>query len=165
MRSYILPLLCVVALAGCDRNKEEKTVTVAGGSGGTMTVSGNGEHFSVKDANGKAVVDVNANGVAATNLPAFAPVYPGAKVTANMSGTGNNGTGGTIVLETSASVADVVAFYKQKSAAAGFGETMNMNTGGTTMFTAGSSDKKKTIAVIASTSNGATHAQITWGNN
>ncbi len=164
MRAYLLPLACVLALASCDRNKQEKTVTVTG-NGGTMTVSGNGEHFSVKDASGKQTVDINANGVTPTNLPDYVPVYPGAKVQSSVVGAGDKGNGGSIVIQTNASIADVVAFYKQKAAASGFSETMNMASAGTTMFTAASSDKKKTIEVIASTSDGATHAQIVWGGN
>jgi hypothetical protein len=59
----------------------------------------------------------------------------------------------------------VIAFYKRKTAGSGFTETMNMASAGTTMFTTTSGDKKKTVEVIASTSNGATHAQIVWSGN
>lgn len=164
MRAYIVPLVCLVALAGCDRNKD-RTVTVSG-SNGTVTMSGNGEHFTVKDEKGNQTVEVNANGGGVpSNLPGFVSVYPGASVQSSVVGNGSSGTGGTIVIKTSASIADVIAFYKQKATANGFSETMNMATGGTTMFTAGSKDNKHTIEVIASTSDGATQAQVIWGGN
>jgi hypothetical protein len=167
MRSYILPLVCVLALAGCDRNKDEKTVTVSGANGGTVTVSGNGTHFTATDANGKQSVEINSGGSSAppANMPDYVPLYPGSKVTASVVGAGDKGNGGMIVIETNASIADVIAFYKTKTAASGFSETMNMNMSGTTMFTVTSGDKKKTVNVVASTSDGKTHAQITWGTN
>jgi hypothetical protein len=167
MRSYVLPLICIVALAGCGRNTNERTVTVPGSNGGTVTISGNGQHFSATDANGHQSVDINSggNGAPPANMPSFVPVYPGAKVTASVVGSGDKGNGGMIVIETSASIADVVAFYKQKTAASGFAETMNMNVNGTTMSTQTSADKKKTVSIVASVSNGTTHAQITWGTN
>ena len=166
MRGTISVLACVLAVAGCGRNQDQQHSVTVNGSGGSMTVSGNGEHFTVKDANGRQTVDVNTEGgVTPSNLPEFVPIFPGAKVQSSVVGAGNGGNGGTIVIETNASVGDLIAFYKQKTAASGFSETMNMNSGGTTMFTAGSSDKKRTIEVVASTSGGATHAQIIWSGN
>ncbi|HEY5047927.1 MAG TPA: hypothetical protein VII49_07920 [Rhizomicrobium sp.] len=161
MRAYLIALACLAMLAGCDRQRQEHTVTIPG-NGGTMTVSGNGQNFTVKDANGNQSVTVNSGGVAAAVLPGFVSVFPGAKIDSSVVGVGAKGNGGTVILETSASPADVIAYYKQKSSAAGFGETMNMATGGTTMFTASSKDSKKTVEVVASTSNGATHAQVIW---
>ncbi len=166
MRAYLLPIVCVVALAGCGRNQDQQHNVTVSGNGGTVSVSGNGEHMTIKDTTGKESVEINSNGGGVpANLPDFVPVYPGAKVTSSVVGNGNNGNGGMIIEQTNASISDVIAFYKQKSAASGFVEAMNMNTGGTTMFTATSSDKKKSINVVASTSNGSTQAQITWGTN
>lgn len=166
MRAYLLPLACVLVLAGCDRQKNEHTVTISGSNGATVTMSGNNEHFTVKDANGNATVDVNSSGGAApSNLPAYVSVYPGAKVQSSVVGSGTTGTGGSIAIQASASIADVLAFYKKQAASAGFAETMNLQTGGTTMFTAASKDSKKSIQVIASSADGGTHAQITWGGN
>lgn len=150
MRVYFLSLACLVSLAGCDRNREEQHVTVSGGS---MSVSGNGAHMSFKDASGQQTVEINSNGGAApANLPSFVTIYPGAKVQSSVTGSSANGNGGTIVIQTSASIPNLIAYYQKKSAAAGFGETMNMATGGTTMFTAGSKDNKRTIEVVASAS-------------
>ena len=164
MRHYILPLVCAAALAGCDRHTEERTVTIPG-NGGAMTVSGNGQNYTVTDASGKESVTVNSNGVNAAVLPGFVPMYPGAKIDSSVVGMGDKGTGGTVIIETSAPVGDVIAFYKRKTSGSGFTETMNMASAGTTMFTTTSGDKKKTVEVIASTSNGATHAQIVWSGN
>jgi hypothetical protein len=166
MRHYLLPLICVAALTGCGRNRDQQHGVTINGNGGSVTVSGSGEHMTIHDASGKQTVEINSNGGSApSNMPDYVAVYPGAKITASVAGAGNNGNGGMMVEQTSASVADVIAFYKQKSAGAGFVEAMNMNTGGTTMFTAQSSDKKKSLSVVASTSNGATQAQVTWGTN
>lgn len=164
MRANLLLLACVVALAGCDRQKSDHTVTIAG-SNGTVSMTGNGEHFAVKDANGNQTMEVNANGGGVpSNLPGFVTVYPGAKVQSSVVGNGANSTGGTIVIQSSACIADIIAYYRRRAASAGFSETMNMSTGETTMFTAGSNNKRS-IEVVASTSDGATHAQIIWGGN
>ena len=165
MRRYLLPLVCVAALTGCGRNQDQQHTVAINGNGGSVTVSGSGEHMTIHDANGKQTVEINSNGGSApSNMPDFVAVYPGAKITASVAGAGN-GNGGMMVEQTSASIADVVTFYKKKSSDAGFAETMNMTMGGSTMFTATSPDKKKSLSVVASTANGATQAQITWGSN
>ena len=163
MRAYMLPLACVLVLAGCDRQKSEHTVTVAG-SNGTVTMSGDSGHYTVKDANGSQTLEVNASGGGTpSNLPSYVSVYPGATVQSSVIGAGPQGNGGSIAIQTSASIADVVAYYKKQTASAGFSETMNMQSGATTMFSAASKDSKKSIQIIASASDGGTRAQIIWG--
>jgi hypothetical protein len=164
MRACLLAFACVVALAGCGRNQDQQHTVVINGNGGSMSVSANGGHMTFKDSSGKASMEINTNGGGApANLPDFVAVYPGSKVTTSVVGAGNDGNGGMMVVQTNASVADVIAFYKQKASSAGFSETMNMNMGTETMFSSQSSDKKKSLSVVATTSNGATSAQVTWG--
>ncbi|MGD0192546.1 MAG: hypothetical protein ABSD74_17550 [Rhizomicrobium sp.] len=165
MRACLLAFACVVALAGCGRNQDQQhTMTINGNGGGTVTMSGNGQNMTIKSSDGNASLQFNANGgQAPANLPSYASVYPGSKITTSMVGSDAHGNGGMMVEQTSASVADVIAFYKQKASASGFAETMNMNVGTETMFSATSGDKKQTLSVVATTQNGSTQAQITWG--
>ncbi len=159
MRISVWPLALLLALAGCGQKHEQsKTVTV-NGSNGSVTISGNGEHYAMKSSNGNETVEVNTSG-AVSGLPGFVPVFPGAKVQSSVIGSGGNGNGGTIVIETSAPIDAVIGFYRRKTQGEGLGQTMFMQTGGSTMFAAGTG--KKTIEVIASTDNGNTRAQVIW---
>jgi hypothetical protein len=180
-RISLLLLAGMVGLAGCDQNKSaDITVkdkdgsvsisangqhfTMRGGDGkqGNVTISGNGEHFTMHATDGgKAVVDIDANGVNVRGkLPAFLGVYPGAKVTSSVSGGDNSGGGGTVVFETRSAPADVIGFYRQKAAAAGFQQTLDANDAGTLLYSASSG--AKAIQVLASKDSEGTHAQVTW---
>jgi hypothetical protein len=164
MRASMLSLAIVLALAGCDQNHSEasrdsKTVTIAGGNGGTVTISGNGQHYAMKSSNGNQTVEVNTNG-SASGLPNFVPVFPGAKVQSSVVGSGGGGNGGSLVIEADAPVGAVIAFYKHKTENEGLGQTMYMQTGGSTLFAAGTG--KKAVQIVASADNGGTRAQITW---
>ena len=160
MRATSFLLAGLVCLAGCDQNKHEN-VTIRD-KDKNVTISGDGQHFSIHSSDGKQTVDINTNGGAAVgNLPSFVSVYPGAKVMTSATGTSATGTGGTLVLEIKASPAEVLGFYKQKATSAGFKEEASMNMGGTQMFTAKSGDR--TIQIVTSSGDGgATHAQVTW---
>ena len=166
MRAAIV-VLCLgvcVAVSACGKSSD-KTTTVYG-SNGNMTVSGSGdhEHMVVQSANGTATIDVNPNGLVHANMPDFAPLYPGAKVTSSMAGANSNGTTGAWVTFTvAASPADVIGFYKSKATAAGLPQTASMDMNNTLMFVAGKD--KKSVQVTASASNGATQVQVVWGTD
>lgn len=93
----------MLLIASCGGKDEGQSVTVADGEGGSATVRYGG------DENGIAAPD---------NLPAFAPVYPGAMIQSAV--TGNEGEAkGMVTFLTEAKMAEVLAFYKEKGAAAG----------------------------------------------
>jgi hypothetical protein len=152
--------LCV-AIAGCGQ-KSDKTTTITG-SNGSMTVTGNGSHMVIKSDNGKSTVEYSAGGDVHADMPDFAPLYPGAKVTSSMNGTGNGGNSGAMVTMTvSAPAADVITFYKQKATAAGFTEKMTMNEGNAQMYIA--AKDKKSLQVTATSGGDGTQVQIVWAN-
>jgi hemin uptake protein HemP len=180
-RVSLLLLAGTVVLASCDQNKSADVVikdkdgsvsisangqhfTMRGGDGkqGNVTISGNGEHFTMHATDGgKAVVDIDANGVnVGGKLPAFVTVFPGARVTSSVSGGDANGGGGTVVMETKSSPADVIGFYKQKTGAAGFRQTLDANDSGTLLYSA--SAGTRAVQVLASKDSEGTHAQVTW---
>jgi len=160
MRATSFLLAGLVCLAGCDQNKHQN-ITIHG-KDGNVAISGDGQHFTIHSSDGKSTVDINTNGGASVgNLPSFVSVYPGAKVMTSATGTSATGTGGTLVLEIKASPAEVLGFYKQKAAGAGFKEEASMNMGGTQMFTAKSGDR--TVQIVTSDAGGGTtHAQVNW---
>lgn len=176
---FLLVMLAGTALlAGCDQNKNAVTVkdkngsvtvsangqhvTVQGGdNGGNVTVSGNGSQVTMQADNGKSMVQINTGGVDTHGkLPGFVAVYPGAKVISSVSGSGGSGAGGTIQLEISATPDRVVEFYKQKTTAAGFQQTLDANDAGSLLYAATSG--KRTVQVLPSADGTGTHAQVTW---
>jgi hypothetical protein len=172
-----------LAIGGCDQNSKSNDVTVKGDNGsvtisangqkfsmkasddknGNFTMSGNGGHFTMKASDGKQSVEINSTG-GDTNmkLPDFVAVYPGGKVQSTAIGAGNNGNGGTLSFETTASPAAVIAWYKQKASSEGLSKAIDMNMGGTTMFTANADGGKKTLQVIAASKATGAQVQVNW---
>lgn len=163
MRTAVVALsvgICFVA-AGCGQKSNTKTVTIAG-KDGNVTVSGNDQHMVIKSENGNATVEYSAQGMVHANMPDYAPLYPGAKVSSSVSSNGNNSSGAMVTFSVSAAPADVVAFYKQKAHAAGFSDTMNTATDNSMAFIA--TKDKKTLEVVASKSSDGTQAQVIWSS-
>ena len=153
-----------MVLAGCGKKHEEESrhITISG-KDGNVTISGNGEHFTMKSDNGKTTFEVNAGGLGANvKMPAFLPLYPGAKVQSSLAGTDGKGGGGMVMFETGARPADVIGFYKQKSAAAGFTESFNMQSGDMTTFASGAKEGKKGMQVVATKTDHGANVQVTW---
>jgi hypothetical protein len=90
-------------LLACGGKDEGEKVTVSDGEGGSATVRYGGDE----------------NGISAPeNLPAFAPVYPGAMIQSAVTGDASEAKG-MVTFLTEAKQAEVLAFYKEKAAAAG----------------------------------------------
>ena len=145
-------------VAGCDQHPS-RTVKLKG-KDGSVTISGNNEHMTVKSDNGKTTVEINANGLGNQKLPDFAPTYPGAQVKVSVASPTEGG--GTFAFETSDAPDKVIAFYKNKAASAGLAEKLNMNANGALTYMAGAGDDKKTLQVIAAKSDAGTHVQVFW---
>ena len=182
MRLFATVLLAgsVGLLAGCDQNKsadikikdKDGSVTISAngqhftmqasdGKSGDVTVNGSGQHFTMHSSDSGSTVDINTNGVdVGGKLPAFVSVFPGAKVISSATGSNANSGGGTVVMETKSSPADVIGFYKSKAASAGFKQNLDANDSGSLLYSATSGSK--TIQVLASKDAEGTHAQVTW---
>jgi hypothetical protein len=184
MRKAILALTAVLPLlAACDQNSKSNDVTVKGQNGtvtisangqnftmkasdeksGNFTMSGNGGHFTMKASDGKQSVEINTTG-GDTNakLPDFVALYPGGKVTSTAINSSKDGTGGSVIFESNASPATVIAWYKQKAAGEGLAKAIDMDMGGTTMFTANADNGKKTLQVIAAAAGSGARVQVNW---
>jgi hypothetical protein len=168
VRIFTLGIAVAVAatLAACDQKpKGNQTVTI-NGNGGNLTISGNGEHFTMKAGDGKSSVEINGAGMSANvSMPSFAPLYPGAKVTASMQAAGNDGKGGMVTFETQSGASDVIAFYKHTAAASEMTDKMDSSGGGSTMFAASDAAGKKSLEVVASEAGAGSRVQVTWSGN
>ena len=172
-----------LALAACDQNSKSNDVSVKG-QNGTVTISangqnftmkasddkhanftmtGNGSHFTMKASDGKQNVEINATGGANAKMPDFVAIYPGGKVQSTTISSGKEGNGGTLSFQTAAAPAAVIAWYKEKAASEGLSKAVDMDMGGTTMFTAHADGEKKTLQVIAASSGaGGAQVQVNW---
>jgi|SRR5579871_4337810 len=182
-RAVLTAIAMLPLLAACDQNSKSNDVTVKGQNGtvtisangqnftmkaaddksGNFTMSGNGGHFTMKALDGKQSVEINTTG-GATNmkLPDFVAIYPGGKVTSTAINAGKDGNGGSVIFEANASTSAVIAWYKQKAASEGLSKAIDMDMGGTTMFTANKDDGKKTLQVIAAASGSGARVQVNW---
>jgi hypothetical protein len=151
-----LVVLALFGLAACDQKQESTVVKTTSAAGDTTT-------YSVKSANGSAQVNIGPGATA--NMPSYLPLYPGAAVQTSVNGTGASGTGGTVIFKTSASAADVIAFYKQKTTAAGMAETMSMTSGAMVTFGAGKQGTKEAVQVVATTGSDGTSVQLVWSQS
>lgn len=163
MRAIVIALGLCVALAGCGQKSEKEKTTTIDTNNGSVTVSGNGTHMVVKSDNGQSTVEYNAGGNVHADMPDFAPLYPGARVTASIAGSGNTGGKGAMVTISTPDAPDaVIAFYKKHAAAAGFTDKMTMNSGDSTMYVA--TKDKASLQVTASKTGDGTQVQVTWSN-
>jgi hypothetical protein len=153
----VVVLGAAIGLAACGK-KDEKTVYSDGKN--TVTQSAAGDHTTITGANGEKM-EFGAGSTA--KMPAFAPAYPGAKVTASVTANTGKGETGSVQLQTSASPADVIAFYKQKTAASGMAQTVNAEMGTTMIYSAASDASKTQVSVSASKTAEATVVTVTWG--
>ncbi|MBV9992859.1 MAG: hypothetical protein JOZ72_16395 [Alphaproteobacteria bacterium] len=155
----VIAIGAALALSGCGK-KDEKTVYSDGKN--TVSTSESGDHMTITGQNGDKA-EFSSGASAAAKLPAYAPLYPGASVTSSFTGSGKDGSGGVVAFHTKAAPADVIAFYKDKTAAGGLAQSMNADMNGTLMFAASKDGDKTSISVTATKGTDGTDAQITWG--
>jgi ABC-type glycerol-3-phosphate transport system substrate-binding protein len=98
----------------------------------TITDSESGESVTLRTAD-----DPDAGIAPPANLPAFAPIYPGAVVTTSVTGNPDEQKG-MVAFTTSDSEDAVIAFYRDKAKAAGLAEQAEMNMSGTRILSMGS---------------------------
>jgi len=154
----VIALGTAVALAGCGK-KDEKTVYSDGQH--TVTQSSAGDHMTVTGQDGQKM-EFGTGANAAAKLPDYAPLYPGATITSSFAGSGKDGSGGSLAFHTTAAPADVIAFYKDKTAGGGLKQSMNADMNGTLMFAAQKDDSKTQISVTATKGANGTDGQVTW---
>jgi hypothetical protein len=164
MRAALL-ISALLVLAACGKAQEEKKIVVTNedGTTTTATLKNDGEATTIKSEGGTLTVNAGSDGAA---FPAFAPQYPGAKVTSVMSGSEASGSKGVVIgMETSDAPDKVLAFYEEKLKSAKIPVKMKTTTpdGGMiaagnegdssgAMITVGKSGDMTSIGIIAGTS-------------
>ena len=108
-------------------------------------------------------------GDSGAQLPAWIPVYPGAKAEAGlMSASGKDGEGGMAHFKTKDPAAKVLSYYQDALKSAGYKITANMSgdggesTGG--MLAAEEASTKRTVAITVGSGNEGTDVAITYGS-
>ncbi len=123
------------------------------GQGGTLKVTGTDGQTAVLSA-----------GANVGKVPEWVPIYAGATVAGAYDAKTPEGHAGGVTITTSATVAEVMAFYKEKLEAAGFQvQTMKMEgpvTGGT--VTGSSTTPKRAVNIVVSVSEGKTQGMVTF---
>ena len=159
MRFVITALaVAAVSLSACGKKEESDKPTVTATPGGGYTI---------KSGDGTATVStgVQAAATAASGLPDFAPLFPGAKVenaTSAISSEGGDAQGVTVTYTVDVAPEKVIDFYKDKAKAAGFKTQMDANMGAALMFVASDEATKRGLQVIASGKGDSASVVMTW---
>jgi hypothetical protein len=158
MRRVTLSALvaCSLGIASCGPSD-----TAVRTAGGTVTTSKDGSTTTVTGPNGQVAQFGAGANVANAQLPDFLPLYPGAKVSSSVVTSPDVTTrGGSVAFETAAPVSDVVKFYKDKAAARGLTEALNLSEADGMTYMA--SKDKTMIQVIATKGTQATAVVLSW---
>ncbi len=170
MRSLVL-FTAILALSACSG---DKTTTVKTDDGKEIKITADGSNdsesstitFEGKDGEeGKITFGADA---AKQGLPMGMPVYPGADVKGAFSGGDAKGMGGMATVVSSASAADIVAFYKAEAIKRGMKvkaeSTTKSDEGEMTMFSAESADGGNLAVTVTPGEDGKTTALIMGGS-
>lgn len=104
-----------------------------------------------------------ATPIACAGLPDYAPLYPGGKITLCTQGEAGPGQiGGAVGFTSPAAPAAVIALYRRTAAAAGLAVGLDMNQGGSMVFSAQDGDRTLRIQALPEADGGST-AILTWG--
>ncbi len=153
-RASLLTVSALIVLLSAGCGKKDVHTTVSAGPGGSV-------QYTAKGANGETA-QITAGGGGQVKLPSYLPLYPGAVVESSMVASGGVNTGNLVMFHTASKPADVVAFYKQKAAGAGFGSTFSSQSGDNTMFTAAKEGAEEGLQVAATPADGGASVQLTW---
>lgn len=153
----IATAVAAVSLAGCGKKDDDGKPKVAATPGG----------YTVTTGDGAATVSTGAQAArhAASGLPDFAPLFPGAQVenaVTSVSSDDGKTEGATVTYTVAAAPDKVIAFYKQKAEAAGFKSVMDANMGAALMFAASDEASNRALQVIASGKGASTSVVVTW---
>lgn len=161
MRKLVVITMIAAAagLAGCGKSDTK----VYSNGNGSVAVSQTGDHMTMTGSNGEKV-EIGGNQDVSGKLPAYLPMYPGGEVKSSVFGNAKDGNSGMVMFHTKAAAADIIAFYKGKAKAAGMSDAMDMNSGGTILYSGNNEKTNQTVQVAATGSGGGTDVQLTWSS-
>ncbi len=123
-----------------------------------------GLEASIERPGGASPALTAGGGTAIEGAPAFAVIYPGARVEPTPLLTSGPGeVGGGIVFTSEASPDDIVGFYRRGAEAAGMTQVMAMNNAETRAYSATKGPGGASLTIVAHPlEDGQTSAQLTW---
>ena len=146
-----------------DPKTGEKTKISVDAKSGDKTIT-------VKSKDGDGTISVSQDGEAPKNLPAYVPVYPGAKymgsfaAASSKSGEGGPVAGGMVTFTTNDASAKVLAFYKDAFTKAGMKEQGSGDMGGMALlsFTKGDNEQEGAQVMASPAPTGGTQVQVMY---
>ncbi len=173
MRQHLMITIAAMGLIACkpptpsytvtDPKTGEKTKISVDAKSGDNTIT-------VNSKEGAGTISVSQDGEAPKNLPAFIPLYPGAKymgsfaAASSKSGEGGPVAGGMVTFSTSDASAKVLAFYKDAFTRAGMKEQAGGDMGGMAMlsFTKGDNEQEGAQVMASPGTTGGTQVQVMY---
>ncbi|MDP1630771.1 MAG: hypothetical protein Q8L66_05065 [Caulobacter sp.] len=159
MRSIItLAAMVALPLAACGKTED---------SGKAAVVATSPDSYTIRGEDGAVTVAQNASAAAAaaSGLPDFAPLFPGARVSSTVSGVGSgarNAEGGSVVFTSDKTPRQIIDFYKARAAATGLASAMDADMGAALMFVGQNKADKRGVQVMASPEGGGSTVTVTW---
>jgi hypothetical protein len=132
MKKFIVAV-AFITLGACG---SEKSGTIEGedGTEGSYTVKQDGDEANVTIRTDEGTLNVQSGAAVAVELPAGYSVYPGARVVTNTKAVQGDELMTIVGMESSASAAEMTAFYRRQAEAAGIKIAMEMESGDGTMI-------------------------------
>ena len=173
MRSLALIIVASLGVVACkpptpsytvtDPKTGEKTKISVDGSGSDKTIT-------VKSKDGDGKISVAQEGEAPKNLPAYVPLYPGAKYMGSFaaasakSAAGGPVAGGMVSFTTADPSTKVLAFYKDAFTKAGMKEQGSGDMGGMSMlsFSKGENEQEGAQVMATPAPTGGTQVQVMY---
>jgi hypothetical protein len=152
MKPVYLALACALALGACNKPAPSAADTPP------ASAAANGVAVTT-DADGAAQVNLAGPG-AASDMPAFAPRYPGAATVATVVADETGKHGGIYSFTTSDPIDKVMGYYKTRSGSAGLSAETNVATGGAQVYSA--RGPAGDLSVTAAPQGANTFVQIAW---
>ncbi len=179
MRSRTWPLaagaMALALLAGCGAAREDTAAATADEQQPQAAATAGAEAAAPAPAKGApapAQADSTAKAGETDDMSAAAvdertavealgvPLYPGARVASAIVGSGDGGRGAMVTLETTALPADVMGFYRERVAQAGYAVKAEVNTGSMRMLGAEKGQRSLTVQVSPKEGGGSTVALL-----
>jgi len=157
------PLLFAL-LAACGGDKPDTTMTTQDGKVSVSTSGDGDSKVTVTATDGDKTAKMVSGGGAKwpESAPAFAAAYPGGTLITVMAGNADGKASGMATFETTDAPDKVIAFYKDKAAAAGLTKVTSMAGNGMTMFGASDESGDRVLSVQASPGGGKTTGSGTF---
>jgi hypothetical protein len=154
MTFRIACIVAALAVAGCGGGADAPTVEQ---DGDTTTITSTNEQ-----GESSTVITQSGDAVTAPDLPSYAPLYPGAKVTNTMTADAPEGAGVVVGFTTTDAPAKVADFCRARFKAEGFPNLSDASTGEQIMLAA-SKDQLSATVVINAAEGGGSMVQLMAG--